>query len=69
MKLKNGSYVKIFSRRGEFKIKVKISDNIKKGVVFVPFHFYANLLTHNKLDPYSKIPEYKICACNIKKIL
>jgi formate dehydrogenase alpha subunit len=69
MKLKNGSYVKIFSRRGELKIKVKISDKIKKGVVFVPFHFYANLLTHNKLDPYSKIPEYKICACNIKKIL
>jgi len=69
MKLKNGSYVKIFSLRGELKIKVKISDNIKKGVVFVPFHFYANLLTHNKLDPYSKIPEYKICDCNIKKIL
>ena len=69
MKLRNGSYVKIFSRRGELKIKVKISDKIKKGVVFVPFHFYANLLTHNKLDPYSKIPEYKICACNIKKIL
>ncbi len=68
LKLKNGDYVKIFSRRGELKIKIKISDKIKQGVVFIPFHFYANFLTHTKLDPYSKIPEYKICACNIKKI-
>jgi len=65
LKLKNGDYVKVFNRRGELKIKIKISDRIRKGVIFIPFHFYANLLTHNKLDPYSKIPEYKICACNI----
>ena len=25
----------------------------------------ANLLTINVLDPISKIPEYKICACRI----
>jgi len=69
LKLKNGDYVKVFSRRGSLKIKVKISEKIKKGVIFIPFHFYANLLTHKeKLDPYSKIPEFKICACNIEKI-
>ena len=67
--LKDNDYVKIFSRRAELKIKVKLSDSIKKGVVFIPFHFYANLLTHKeKLDPCSKIPEFKICACSIKKI-
>ena len=26
----------------------------------------ANLLTINALDPISKIPEYKICACKIE---
>jgi len=68
--LKDNDYVKISSRRAELKIKVKLSDSIKKGVVFVPFHFYANLLTHKeKLDPYSKIPEFKVCACNIKKCM
>jgi formate dehydrogenase alpha subunit len=69
LKLKEGDLVRIYSRRGELKIKLKISDRIKKGVIFIPFHFYANFLTHNKLDPYSKIPEYKICACNIEKCM
>jgi len=69
LNLKNGDYVIVYSRRGSLKIRLKVSDNIKKGVVFIPFHFYANLLTHNQLDPYSKIPEYKICACNINKYI
>jgi len=68
-KLKEGDLVRIYSRRGELKIKLKITDRIKKGVISIPFHFYANFLTHNKLDPYSKIPEYKICACNIEKCM
>ena len=28
----------------------------------------ANLLTINALDPISKIPEYKICACKIEAL-
>jgi predicted molibdopterin-dependent oxidoreductase YjgC len=40
------------------------------GQVFVPFHFReaaANLLTNPALDPYAKIPEFKICAVRIEK--
>jgi len=45
--------------------------NIKKGVVFIPFHYAecaANVLTNNALDPVASIPEYKACAVRIEKI-
>jgi anaerobic selenocysteine-containing dehydrogenase len=38
--------------------------------VFVPFHFReaaANLLTNPALDPYAKIPSFKVCAVRIEK--
>lgn len=67
-KVKNGTKVKIISRRGSVVLNAKISDKIQKGTIFIPFHFYANILTHTQLDPYSKIPEFKICACKIEKL-
>lgn len=47
-------------------------EDIKTGVVFIPFHFKecaANILTIGALDPVAKIPEYKACAVKIEKIL
>ena len=35
------------------------------------WHFHeaaSNLLTINALDPISKIPEYKICACRVEPV-
>ncbi|MEO0232602.1 MAG: formate dehydrogenase subunit alpha [candidate division WOR-3 bacterium] len=72
MNLKDGDNVKIKSRRGEIKVKVKIKDDIKKGVIFIPFHFAesaANILTHTNLDPLAKIPEFKVCAVKIEKAI
>jgi len=68
LKVQNGSKVKVYSKRGQVILSVKLSEKIKKGVVFIPFHFEANLLTHNILDSVSKIPEYKVSACNIGKL-
>ncbi len=65
-----GDYVKVESRRGTIFARVRISD-IKKGVVFVPFHFAespANKLTICALDEKSKIPEFKVCAVKIEKL-
>jgi assimilatory nitrate reductase catalytic subunit len=37
--------------------------------VFIPYHWgghkSANLLTPGTLDPVSKIPEFKVCACKL----
>jgi assimilatory nitrate reductase catalytic subunit len=39
--------------------------------VFIPYHWAgrksANQLTISAQDPYSKIPEYKVCACRLRK--
>lgn len=66
--IKKGEKIRVISRRGQLELITKLSKKIQKGVIFIPFHFCANILTHTKLDPYSKIPEYKCSACKIEKI-
>jgi formate dehydrogenase major subunit len=71
MGIKDKEMVKAISRRGEITIGARVTKTIKKGVVFIPFHFVecaANILTHNALDPVAKIPEFKACACKLEKI-
>jgi len=72
LEVKNGEMVKAISRRGEIKITARVTDSIKKGVMFIPFHFIecaANMLTINALDPIAKIPESKACAVKVEKIV
>jgi formate dehydrogenase major subunit len=48
---------------------VRVTDDIKRGVVFIPFHFAeaaANTLTNSAIDPVAKIPEYKVCAVKVE---
>lgn len=71
--IKDGEMIEIISRRGSIQAKAKLTDRIIKGCIFVPFHFAeaaANKLTHSfALDPVSKIPELKVCAVKVKKVL
>jgi len=72
LKIKDKDWVKVSSRRGEIKTKVKITDRVDRGVVFMTFHFAesaVNLLTNDALDPVAKIPEYKVSAVKIKKMV
>ncbi len=66
----DGDCVEVESRRGKIKVKAKIG-GIKKGVVFIPFHFVesaANVLTSaDKLDPEAKIPEFKVSAVKLRR--
>lgn len=69
--INNGDIVRVYTRRGSIEIQARISEKPKKGVVFISFHFReanANELTNAALDPIAKIPEFKVCACNIEKI-
>jgi formate dehydrogenase major subunit len=61
--------VRVMSRRGQIELDVRVTENIKQGVVFIPFHFAeaaANALTNSAIDPVAKIPEYKVCAVKIE---
>jgi formate dehydrogenase major subunit len=69
--IKDKEMVRATSRRGESTIGARVTKDIKKGVVFMPFHFKecaANILTHNALDPIANIPEFKACSVRIEKI-
>jgi formate dehydrogenase (coenzyme F420) alpha subunit len=63
--------VRALTRRGEIEVGARVTDEIKPGVVFMPFHYVecaANTLTNNALDPMASIPEFKACAVRIEKI-
>jgi formate dehydrogenase alpha subunit len=66
-----GAMVHIASRRGKITAKARITEKAVQGTVFAPFHFAeaaVNLLTHGAVDPVAKIPGFKVCAVNIKKV-
>ena len=68
----NGDLVKVETRRGAAIVPAKVTPNIRRDTIFMPFHWAknqrANLLTNPALDPTSKMPEFKICAAKIEKI-
>ena len=68
----NGSRrVRVASRRGEIELAARVTERIRPGVVFIPFHFAeaaANALTNSALDPVAKIPEYKVCAVRVEPV-
>ncbi|SDK42064.1 formate dehydrogenase subunit alpha [Methanoculleus thermophilus] len=69
--IKNNEVVRASTRRGSVEIPARVTPEIIKGVMFIPFHYKehpANRLTHNALDPISKIPEFKACAVKVEKI-
>jgi len=71
-KIKDGDEVELASRRGKIRLKACVADRSPKGVVFVPFHFAespVNQLTIAALDPIAKIPELKVCAVKIRKLV
>lgn len=59
--------VRVVTRRGEGIFPANIVETIRKDTVFIPYHWpgkkSANQLTPGTLDPISKIPEFKVCAC------
>ncbi len=69
--IKNKEKVRAITRRGSVDVPAKVTPDIMKGIMFMPFHFAecaANILTNNALDPIAKIPEFKACAVKVEKI-
>ncbi|MBS1524197.1 MAG: molybdopterin-dependent oxidoreductase [Bacteroidetes bacterium] len=76
LKLNEGDVTVISSRRGEVRVKAKITPGVKKGVIFLPMHWgkilnsdlnRANNITNDIVDPISKEPDFKYCAVNVQK--
>ena len=70
--LETGEQVKIVSRQGEIGTRLKVSDEVLPGELFMPFHYGespVNALTRNELDPLSKIAPFKRTACRVEKYI
>ena len=64
--VKAGELVRLRTRRGSAVMAARIVSGIRSDTVFAPFHWggdgNANMLTNPILDPYSQMPEFKVCA-------
>lgn len=72
-KITEGDHVRLTSRRGAASFKAKITNTIREDTVFVPFHWGVqqsiNRLTNPALDPISRMPEFKVCAVRIERVV
>jgi formate dehydrogenase alpha subunit len=69
--IETNELVKVSSRRGEVKIRARVTRMVPPGTLFIPFNFQesaANTLTNPARDPVSKIPEFKVCAVRMEKV-
>jgi predicted molibdopterin-dependent oxidoreductase YjgC len=68
--VRGGQKVVVESRRGQLYMDARLTLDVPKGTLFVPFHFSeacANVLTSQALDPKSKIPEFKVTAARVRR--
>jgi formate dehydrogenase major subunit len=64
-------YVKVRSRRGEVKVKARVTKEVPPGMVWMSFHFRdgsANWLTNAVYDPTTLTAEYKACAVTVERL-
>jgi ferredoxin-nitrate reductase len=70
----DGQLSVIKGHRGEVKVKVKITEDVRQGLVFLPMHWgkilgknfgRTNNLTNSLYDPRSKEPDFKFSAVEV----
>lgn len=71
--IRDGELVRVSSRRGELEAPARITRRVARGTVFIPIHFGENpvniLTSADAYDPVAKIPEFKVSAVSISKIV
>ncbi|HSI46487.1 MAG TPA: bifunctional nitrate reductase/sulfite reductase flavoprotein subunit alpha [Methylophilus sp.] len=68
--------VEILSRRGKAILPAIVTDRVRAGNCFVPFHWNdvygddltINAVTSDAIDPISQQPEFKFCAVTMKRV-
>jgi assimilatory nitrate reductase catalytic subunit len=65
----DGDAVRLTTRRGSTVVWARLTDAIRRDTVFVPFHWPGvNDLTSPRLDPTSRMPEFKACAVAVSAV-
>lgn len=71
-----GNLVEVASRRGRAVLPAVVSDRVRPGDCFAPFHWNdsfgehlaVNAVTNDAVDPDSRQPEFKVCAVTLTKV-
>ncbi len=67
----DGEWATCETRRGAITIRAQVVTTIRPDTVFIPYHWAgdksANRLTVAAQDPISKIPQYKVCGCRVRR--
>jgi ferredoxin-nitrate reductase len=73
--IRHNSLVEVVSGRGTVRLKAKLTDDIKPGLVFAPMHWgkignsdlkRANNITNTLVDEKSKEPDFKFSAVEVR---
>jgi assimilatory nitrate reductase catalytic subunit len=68
-----GDMVRVTSRRGSMTLPAKVVATIRPDTIFIPYHWAGrksvNQLTNRALDPMSKIPEFKVSAVRLERVI
>ncbi|GGU96112.1 bifunctional reductase [Streptomyces albospinus] len=70
-----GDHVEVASRRGRAVLPATVTDRVRPGTCFAPFHWNdlfgeylsINAVTSDAVDPISFQPEFKVCAVTLTK--
>jgi assimilatory nitrate reductase catalytic subunit len=69
--IKDAEWTTAETRRGTITLKAMVVTTIRPDTIFIPYHWAgrksANQLTVAAQDPISKIPQYKVCGCRVRK--
>jgi formate dehydrogenase alpha subunit len=72
LNISDSDTIKISSRRGEITAQAEVKNQLAEGVVFMTFHFpetATNILTSPAADPVAGIPEFKVAAVKLAKVI
>jgi len=73
LQIKMGEPVLLTSKRGAMEAPARITSCVKPGTLFLPIHFGenpTNILTSSEaFDPLAKIPEFKVGAVKIERLI
>jgi sulfite reductase (NADPH) flavoprotein alpha-component len=77
LEIADGDQVEIASRRGRAVLPAVVTDRVRPGNCFAPFHWNdafgeylsINAVTNDAVDPVSYQPEFKACAVTVAKIV
>lgn len=67
----DGDWATCETRRGAITVRASVVTTIRPDTVFIPYHWPGdkspNRLTVAAQDPISKIPQYKVCGCRVRR--